>query len=230
LIHDSPKGGRKQTVELLSVARARSIWLFDPNDLNPRGRSVATELQGFLKNTYSFSKVPSSPSDLDETKALAFLGGRYPVTPGNFVDIDLKLYNDGFVADTRSSTRDTDAFIDDALKLAAKELGLNYRPEIIKKRIYLSELNLKSDRVSLDEQTVKLKAFADTLSSLFGGQVELSGIGFWTDHTSPPGFSSFRFERKLNTAFSENRYYSLASLQTEDHLRLLDQFEALLTN
>jgi hypothetical protein len=132
------------------------------------------------------------------------------------------------MADTRSSTRDTDAFIDDVLNLATKELGLNYEPRIIRKRIYLSELNLKSDRVSLNDEIVKLKTFADALSASFGSQVELSSIGFWTDHASPPGFSSFRFERKLNTAFSENRYYSLASLQTEDHLRLLDEFEALL--
>jgi hypothetical protein len=216
-------------VELLSVIKARSIGLFDINELNPRGKSIAPEFLDWLKDSYGFSKVPSSINDLDATKALAFLGGSFQVSTENSIDVELRIYTDGFVADTRSSTKDSNAFLDAVLKSAAKRFKLSYKPEIIRKRMYLSELNLKSDRASLSDQSAKLKAFADKLASVFSGQVQLSGIGFWTDHTTPTGFSVFRFERKINTAFSEHRYYSVASLQTDDHMKLLDELEDALT-
>ena len=36
-------------MELLNVQKARSVWLFDSNDLNPRGRSIGTDLFEWIK-------------------------------------------------------------------------------------------------------------------------------------------------------------------------------------
>ena len=129
-------------MELLSVVRARSIRLFDANDLNPRGKRIHPELLGWLKETYGFSKVPSSAVDLDETKALAFIDGSFQISSGIFISVDLKIYNDGVVVDTRSSTKDGDEFIDQMLRSMTKQFDLPYSPELFRRRLYLSELNV----------------------------------------------------------------------------------------
>lgn len=151
-------------MQLLSVIKARSIWLFDIGELNPRGKRLGPELLGWLKDSYNFSKAPSSANDVDETKALAFLGGSFQATAAEAIDVDLKLYNDGVVADTRSSTKDGDNFIEDLLKSAAKQFKLNYTPEMIRKRLYLSELNLRCDK-TLENACPRLKGFGDKISA-----------------------------------------------------------------
>jgi hypothetical protein len=198
------------------------------NDLNPRGKVIALELLEWLRDSYSFSKAPSAINDLDETKALTFTGGSFRVDADDTIEVGLRVYNDGFVADTRSSTKESDAFLDNVLRSAAKKFKLSYKPEIVRKKNYLSELNVKSDEAALNDYDAKLRGFADKLSSSFGGKVELCSLGFWTDHTTPQDFSSFRFERKYNTSFSEHRYYTMAALQTNVHLKLLNELEDVL--
>lgn len=214
-------------MELLNVLRARSSWLLDINDLNPRGKSIAEKLIDWLVSTYNFSKKPSSPTDLDETKALAFIGGMYQIRDEIFIDTDLRIYNDGFVADTRSSTEDTDAFLKDALEMFSKEFALPYRPDMIRRRLYHSELTVRTSQ-ALYTLNPKLGRIIQKLSQHDGyANLDLAGIAFWSD-SMPIGVIPFRFERKLGASFSENRYYSAASLSTSDHFSVLQELENIL--
>lgn len=215
-------------MELLSVIKARSIWIFDFGELNPRGKRIHNELFQWLREKYSFTKSPSSVDDLDETKALAFLDGIFQASASDVVAIDLKIYSDGFVVDSRSSTKVSDSFIEEVLTNAAKDLGLAYTSKLIQKKLYLSELNV-SCKSALQTLNPKLSAFTNKISQLVNREVELASIGFWSEQKTPGQFFPFRFERKLNAAFSEDRYYSTAPLQTEDHLNLLDELEMILS-
>ncbi|HEY2545124.1 MAG TPA: hypothetical protein VGI46_03570 [Candidatus Acidoferrum sp.] len=218
-------------MDLLNVVKARSVWLFDINDLNPRGKSVFPELIDWLKDNYSFSKVPSSPADFDETKALAFLDGHFQAKEEIFLSVDLRIYNDGLIADTRASTKDTDAFLADVLDSAMREFTLAHGSEINRRTLYVSELTVRSSR-SLDGLNPGLLDFCKRISVLLGienkAPFETFGISFWNDPALPTGLQHFRLERKVGVPFSENRYYSIAPLQSDDHLALLKEFESLL--
>jgi hypothetical protein len=217
-------------VELLSVQRARSVWLFDLGEVNPRGKSIGEDLLQWLADAYHFSKVPSSPTDLDESKALAFLGGSFQIREEVFIDVELRVYNDGFVGDTRSSTEDTDKFLEDVLQTFSKEFSLPVRPDLIRKKLYHSELNVKTDK-SLSFLNLRLTNFAKELAEFIGVQpaaVEPAGITFWADFLGNPQSSDFRFERKLGIAFEMQRYWSKAPVQTSQHLKLLNTLEAIL--
>ena len=48
------------------------------------------------------------------------------------------------------------------------------------------------------------------------------------DPTAPNRLTNFVFERNALVPFSEQRYFSRAPLQTEEHLQLLNEFEELL--
>jgi len=214
-------------MEILNVIKARSIWLFDINELNPSGRSLGPEFLFWLKDHYNFSKAPSSSNEVDDTKALAFLGGRFEPSTEDSVDVDFKLYNDGVIADTRRSTKVSDQFIENLLNTAAKLYKLNYGPDIVRRKLYLSEINLKSDR-HLETAYAGFKEFGDKLFDVLGRKFEFSSVAWWADPETPNRNAQFRFERKLGAAFSEQRYYSSAPMQTEDHLKLLVELEKIL--
>src|SRR5437016_1435077 len=133
-------------MELLNVIAARSVWLFDIAELNPRGKALFPDLFDWLKDSYNFQKVPSSLTDVDDTKAFVFSTGQYQAKEEIFVGVELKIYNDGLIANTQSSTRDTDRFLEDVLISASAEFSLNFRPEMIRKKLYVSELNVFSQK------------------------------------------------------------------------------------
>jgi hypothetical protein len=219
-------------MELINIATARAVWLFDIAELNPRGKTLFPELFEWLKDEYHFDAAPQTISDLDESKALAFLRGTFQIKEEIFVDVELKIFNDGLVASTCSSTHDTDAFLEDVLKSATQEFSLSYKPEMIRKKLYVSELNVRCAR-RIDSLNPKLSQFAARIASLIPAKpnvpYELFGLSFSPVHgVSPLVISPFRFERKNNTTPDEQRFYSTAPLHTDGHLSLLNEFESLL--
>jgi hypothetical protein len=218
-------------MELLSVIRARAIWLIHIREINPRGKNINVHLIEWLRNKYGFLKYPSSIYDRSENGPLIFTDGTFQGHDGSYIGVNLNIYNNGFIVDTRSSTKDSDLFIEDALFSLIKDFGLFYKQEIVRKRLYVSELDLRSER-SLNNINSRIQAFIHKIRSMMDtddrGVLELANLGFLWDSALPNGQSHFQFERAAETPFSERRYYSRAPLHTEDHLSLLNEFEDLL--
>jgi len=221
-------------MKLLSVQRARSIWFINLVDLNPHGRNVFSLIAPVIEK-YRFVQFPTKPEELDLSKGINFVGGSFQKDPKNDIAIDLTIYNDGFLADTRSSTEDSDSFLDDFLSWIAGEFGLVPYKEILRSKAYFSELWVKTNK-SLNALNPELENFGKRLSSLIVGHdhhpilFETYGISFWTNPTItfPPG--PFKFERAENIPFGENRYYSAAPLQTNIHLEMLTELEGILSS
>jgi hypothetical protein len=218
-------------MQLLSVGRAQSVWLFDANDLNPRGRYIFPDLIEWLKEEGQFEVFPKSPDDLDETKGLAFKRGSFPL--GNEdLTVELTLYNDGVIANTYSSTKATDIFIENTLTNAAQEFDLKYGTDLIRSKTHLSEIVVRMEK-ELGVLNPKLSDFAKRISEAYGhswaNPFEVGGISFWSDTSlSALKAAPFALERKVNVAFSEHRYFSRAPLHTDDHFKLLEEFEQIL--
>jgi hypothetical protein len=214
-------------MQLLSINTARAVWILPMSDLNPRGRNI-DGLLTWLTSKYRFEKYPASSVLEDQSKGFVFSAGSFPRGADN-IYIDLTIFNDGLVANTRSSTKDTEDFLMEAITLAAGEFHLAFRPEMIRKKLYLSELDVRLEK-PLISINPRLRAFAERISSLQGNVPPIS-----YDYSSiilPPDPSvqqwrpsQFQLERKLNFPTSENRYYSVAPVHTEDHLDLLRIFE-----
>lgn len=145
--------------------------------------------------------------------------------------MDLRIYNDGIVADTRSSTEDTDKFLQDVLDTFAKEFNLPIRNEIIRKKLYHSELIVKTDK-SLAFLNPRLSEFTTKLIALTGvknSALEPSGIKFWALDTGNLQLSEFIFERQLGSMFAEQRYWSKAPLATSQHIEMLVLLESIVS-
>jgi hypothetical protein len=221
-------------MNLLSVKQARAIWLLNLIDLNPRGRNLLALIPGIIAK-YKFRGFPYKPEDFDLTKGIKFLGGIFQKDSQTEINIDLTVYLDGLLADTQSSSDDSDQFLDEFLTWATNKLGLVSYNEVIRTKSYVSELFVRTDK-PLIALNPKLEKFAKHLTSLIKGHshhpvaFETVGITFWTDQTItlPPG--PFRFERVTEIPFAENRYYSAAPLQTDAHLEILMEFEKILSS
>lgn len=221
-------------MKFLSVQRARSIWFVHLVELNPFGRSLVPMIPSIV-DRYKFQIFPTKPEELDLSKGVKFIAGTFQKDPQHDIAVDLTIFNDGLVADTRSSTEDSDAFLNEYLTWIATEFGLVPYQEVLRSKAYLSELWVKTDK-HLNSLNPKLENFAKRLTSLIAGHqnrpiaFETTGITFWTDPVSvnPPG--AFRFERAENIPFGEHRYYSTAPLQTEKHVKLLNELETILSD
>jgi hypothetical protein len=219
-------------MNLSSVALARSIWLFDINELNPSGRNIFPDAFAWLGERYIFQTFPKSTADVDaEKKGYLFKTGTFAVSDGDTITVNFSIYNDGLVAETWASTEKGDLFLDEVLRLACNRYGL-VRPPNIKKQ-YFSEVIVKLDHPISNGVTPKVVAFCEMLNKLFTRHnlptFEVTGIGFGLDTSrssyKPPGLI---IERKLGASFSENRFFSRSPFTTQDHLFIIEEFEKLL--
>jgi hypothetical protein len=221
-------------MQLLSVGVARSVWLFDLNELNPTGKSLFPEILLWAGEKYSFQAFPKTISEIDEkTKSYLFKMGQFHTQDGA-INVNLSFYNDGLVAESWASTAKTDEFLEDLIRSASQEYGLIYRPDMIRSKRYVSELNARLD-FGLNSINPRIARFSEMLSGMFRAHnlppFELTGMVFGLDSSAhsykPHGFT---VERKLGAPFSENRFWSQSPFTTSDHLQALSEFENLLAD
>jgi len=219
-------------MQTISVGLARSIWLFDVNDLNPTGKSFFPEILLWLGEKYSFQTSPKSLAERDEEKkGYIFKTGVFHSAEGP-ITVNFSLFGDGVVAETWSSTENGDAFLGDLLLSAATKFGLAYRPEMIRIKTYVSELVVQLDH-PLGDINPKITRFCNTLNEIFVrhhlGPFEMTGMKFAPDvlpsSYKPPGLS---IERKQGAPFSASRFWSQSPFTTKEHLFALEEFERLL--
>jgi hypothetical protein len=200
-------------------------------ELNPRGSLILSSLIVGLAALYSFDLSPGEDDELDTDKGIVFERGAW-----EDVAIEkLTIYSDGIIVDTRSSTTDSEKIFEESLEWASEAFGLTYQPEMVTKRIYISEVVVRAEK-PLNALNPGLEAFSREISKSFktftGIDVnhELSNVGFHYDASEmKTPIAPFKFERLEDAPHSLNKYFSVAPLPTEEHLRLLEEFEKLLS-
>ncbi|MGB8992959.1 MAG: hypothetical protein WCD80_12965 [Desulfobaccales bacterium] len=216
-------------MKLLSVILARAYWFCHIIDINPKGINLYPIITPLLVSSYKFKNYPTSI--IDETKEVKFENGEFINDKNVPISVNLSIFSDGLVVDTRSSTNDSDAFLIDILTRLSEEFNLPHYSEVIKRKAYISQLHVYTDK-ALHLINPKLQKINSYLSENIIGfdnvTFEVGGIHFWPDQTKAIKPISFIFERVLNTPFSENRYYTAAPLQTNQHLELIDKLENIL--
>jgi hypothetical protein len=216
-------------VQLASVLLARVLAYVESFDLNPVGRTFYPDLVKGITEKFGFLKFPEKLEDFDETKGVQFTGGRWgDVTVESFI-----IYRNGLLLDTRASTVESERILEEGLAWASSTYGLVYDPKMIKRRGYLSNLCFHSDCPLLVMASSPASRLAErvhgAVSEITGDRTPWEPIVL-TLHSEAiprkPVSAAFTIQRRAETAFSENKYYSEAPLPTDLHLALLEQFEA----
>jgi hypothetical protein len=214
-------------MELASIILARAMAWVEPTDLNPRGAVFYPDLTKALVARYNFQKFPQKLEDFDESKGVAFGFGRL----GDTVIEQLVIYTYGIVLDTRISTQESRRLLEEAFEWGRKELGFVYRPDMVKRWQYASNVTFRStvQMTGASSAVEKLaasvgKGVADTMGENLKYDLSILSIDY-DQLTRKHPLGRFSIQRRDNTPFSENKYFSDAPLPTDVHLRLLEQFE-----
>jgi|SRR6267154_1678882 len=214
-------------MELESVLLARASAWVEPVDLNPRGAVFYPDLTKALVARYNFQKFPQKLEDFDESKGVTFGVGRL----GDTVVEQLVIYTYGIVLDTRVSTQESRRLLEEAFEWGRKELGFAYKPGMVKRWQYASNVTFRSavQMTGANSAIEKLaasvaKGVADAMGESLKYDLTILSIDY-DQLTRKHPLGRFSIQRRDNTPFSENKYFSDAPLPTDVHIRLLEQFE-----
>lgn len=214
-------------MKLAAVLLARVIFFVESVDLNPRGVVYYPDVIAAFVKRYNFLSYPQKYDDFDEQKGVTLAGGK----AGETVIDKAVIYNWGITLETSSSTADSEALLQDALKWGAANLRLNYDPSMIKRKSYVSHITFYSDVPILSVNPV-LHLMGQKIGRLVSGNVKLPydfyPLGFQLGidpetHRIP--VQNFTVERRQGVALSENKYFSAAPVPTEVHRELIEDLE-----
>ena len=214
-------------MEIISIALARRVALFEVPSADPTGRTSLPEAVAAVAARYSFGKGPHSLEEMDFSKGIEFTVGKLDT-----INIDkMTLFGNGVVVDTRSSTKDCTAVVDDLLDFFRKSFQARLtvtRWMTLSNIIFRSELKLGNLHPILGRIAERVNA---AIARDFGQAVTAEPHAI----TIGPDLSQiklqptlFTVERRADTPFSAKVYFSAAPLQTEEHKEALADFEAAL--
>jgi hypothetical protein len=215
-------------MELAAINQARALAFVEPIDLNPRGKVFYPELVEAIVKRYGFQKFPQKPEEFDESKGVNFAVGRL----GDAVIDEFIIYTHGLLLGTRVSTQESRRLLEEAMQWGTK-LGLLNRP--VSRWQYASQLTFYS-KFSLTSVSPAIQKLADgiakTVNPLVGQNLRYELVTIMVDYDQlerKHALGRFSIQRRDNTPFSENKYFSDAPLPTDVHIRLLEEFEAAIS-
>ena len=180
-----------------------------------------------LAERYSFLQSPQSSQELDLQKGIDLAVGKL-----GDINIDkLSIFANGVVVDTRSSTDDCDRVIEDLLRFIQQAFGATVRST---REMTLSQIVFESD-LRLARLNAVLEPIASRVAAAISRDfrqevsVEPISISINADLSQiklQP--HAFTIERRVDTPFNANLYFSAAPIRTAEHLELVSQMEAAL--
>jgi hypothetical protein len=214
-------------MRLSAISLSRVLGFVEIIDLSPRGRIFLPELVSKIAQQFSFQKFPKPLDELDESKGIEFFEGKI----GEKVIQKLAIFNTLLVLETRSTTDDSKRILEDMLEWGAQKCGLDYKPGMITRFAYVSDLTFYSDVPLLSVSSALAKVAAKTseaLTDIWQEPVRYEPINLIVGHDPTARkypIAPFSIARRAEARFSENKYFSEAPLPTSLHIRLLEEFE-----
>jgi hypothetical protein len=218
-------------MKLVALEGARILDLVPVEELRPTGGIYLPDFISAISQRYQFT---SGPTNLGEAlkQGAKFEHGKFVISDGPVVVKELAIYTDGIICDA-FDTRTADLILDDFLAWATETFKLRERispPH----RTYTSAVVVAFETAvepALGKLAQVCELLSRSLKAAYGWDYHynLLRFGFSVDPRTIPHLrnTAFTIERRVNAPYEENRYYSFAPLQTEEHLRVLEQIERL---
>lgn len=213
-------------MKLNAILQARALAFVELYELDPRGRVFFPEVISKIRDRYGFLSVPK-PEDLDEQKGVELKTGRI----GNKTIDTLKIFEQLLVLETHSNTSDSQAILQEMLEWGKSQLGLTFEPNMIRHWAYVSIVTFQSDHNILSySPAAKLAGkVSDAVSGLWKETVKFEPRAMSITHDPllrKNGVAGFLISPRVETPYSENKFYSEAPLPTDVHIKFLEEFEA----
>ncbi len=213
-------------MQLSAVHLARILLFLEVAELNPRGIAYYPTVSSSLVKHFGFKKYPEKPEDFDLSKGIFF-------EDGYMADVTIErlvIYENGLQLDTRRDTEHSEQMLLYALQWA-KELNLTFWPEMVKRKAYVSQIGFYGEAPLLGTNPL-LNSFSERISKTVSDNLK-AAIAFQPlailigqdPGTQGIPIASFSIERRAQSPFSENKYFSAAPVPTEMHLQMVEEYE-----
>ena len=210
-----------------AVQIARFLGFIEMDRLNPGGKVFFPRAVSAIAEKLNFQKFPVKPEEFDETKGVEFHEGHW-----NGMNVSkLVIYNNGLLVDTKASTDDSERILIEALSWAREELGIAFSPQLIYRKRYLSDVIFQTEAPILDgfSPIENLKRnLTNHVAEVMAQKFEYSSIRLDVDFERfqrQAAIAPFTIQRRNDSLFGDNRYFSEAPLPTEVHWQVLEQYE-----
>jgi hypothetical protein len=204
-------------------------------EYQPLVGALPHDLIPLVQNRYQFQTFPIFTPGDQLPNIFSFAIGRFPSETDSFAISQLVMMQDGDIA-AAVLTEQAERVLDDLARLLDENLG--YRLQTAKRaKSYASNLVVQFDQ-GLEQYIDKLSRMASVINDLRPNAVRfnIKRLGFGTVDVAPPALNNpllavekieFQIERRVMQPFEENRYFCSAPLSSIDHVRALEQIEAI---
>lgn len=216
-------------MNVISAEHGQSLQLFVAEEVRPPSGLYLPDLIRKISERYAFAIGPTN-YEIIMKEGAKYKEGRF-VTEGRTIAIkDLGFFVDGVLV-VALNTDDSDLVLNDLIVWASQNFGFREPRTKLPRRFVSSvivefEAELGRALLAFDELQ---EGFASSVKEKYGVDPEInaSRIALAADPTKLPAGTTFEFmiERRVGRPFSENRYFSSATLPTTSHLDLLAAFE-----
>lgn len=216
-------------MKIVTFASGHLVSLFPVEAFSPVSGLNERLLIGAISQRYNFDRSPnlSSTADVQRT-GLEFKFGFFRTEAGEVTVQSFSIHNDGVVVRT-NTTEHADGFFGDLINWLIEDFGCRRVPI---KSHYLSEIVVDFERPMANALNNYNKLVSLVLSSVDENR-EASAAAFSSlsieFFASAGEIPKFIIERRQGTTMEEERYFCSAPLKTEEHLRVLEEIERLLS-
>ncbi len=214
-------------MELISVIAARSIWLVNTSDLNPKGLRLLPQLTDALVDAYDFD----DPADETPSPKGVMLRNGVFVKGEEEYRVGMDIYDDGFVGESAASTALTDEFLEHVIEWAKASFELKFSPDLLRRKVYHSEVVVRF-RNPVAAAFHAFAKFSELLTQRIdapGGEgFILNTLAFGTRMPVGNNTSTLTIERRINVNADANIFFCKGPLRTEALIEILSEFDELL--
>ena len=215
-------------MKVSAIIQARALAFIELYDLDPRGKTFFPETIKKLQQRYGFLQTPKV-EEMDEQKGVELKTGKI----GDVVIDKLKIFPSLFVLETHANTTESKQVLEEMFDWGKRDLGLTYEPKMIRHWAYVSILTFHSD--------ANIIALANKPAAKLAAKVSSAVSEIWSQPTAfearslsithdplvrKNGIAGLLITPRLETPYSENKFYSEAPLPTDTHIKFLEEFEA----
>jgi hypothetical protein len=224
-------------MKIVSFDSARVTWLFPLEEFLPAAGLNSVSVIDEIATRYGFTIVPKITTREDMSKnGLHFGMGRSEHNTLPFLVTDFIIYNDGLVA-VAEKTGLAEAFLDELFLWTKNDFGFREITSGIRK-LYASTIIVDfespiSALISGYERIAKIVTANTTSIMIETPLLQFSRIDFEADKRElkdgQVALPKFILERRAGVGFSQERFFSVAPMHTNNHLNVLSEIERMAT-
>jgi hypothetical protein len=225
-------------MRIIVFESCRVTALFPFEEIIPLGGASDLDITEKIQSKYDFVKGPSLTTDDVSKNGYRFETGKFVHESKPARIADFSVFRDGIVINA-ARTEAAEAFLDDVTAYMQKEFS--FREFMTAPRRYFQSQIVVEFDVSIAKIIRSFESIAATISEplteIYGTDIpmQFGRFDFSADRTrlslpSPATVHPFIVERRVGIPFEKERYFCSAPLRSNDHIRVLEKIEKILSS